>query len=122
MEKRAARKPEQVNAAGEDVLPHLPGADVEALVAQFSKQFGMDEVDLAEVELRGVGGDSAAMLHRDAGMGVTLNSQSRQQRDLFHDSLAEAVLLVAAHRYYGGLAVSHDSIVPCHGAALDANC
>ncbi len=73
----------------------------------------MDEVDLAQVRLRGVSGHSAAMLHRNAGMGVALNPQSKQQCDLFGDSFAEAVLRVTAHRYYRRLAEYHHSIVPC---------
>ena len=44
MQECAARQPEQVNAGGEDVLPQLPGADVEPLGAQLSMQFGGDRL------------------------------------------------------------------------------
>ena len=72
----------------------------------------MDQVHLAQIELRGVGSYAAAVLDRGAGMGVALHPQPRKQGDLLGDSLAEAVLTIATDRHHHRLIDDHDVSLP----------
>ncbi len=52
------------------------------------------------------------MLHRGPGVGVALNAETGQQRDLVSDDLAEAVLAIAADGNNHGLINLHIAILP----------
>jgi len=104
--------PEQFDAGSEDVLAHLPGGDVKAELAQLGMQLDMDEVYLAQVRLCGVRGHSTAVLHRRSEIGIALHPQPREQGDLVGDSLAEAVLAIAADRHHHSVIRQHNAILP----------
>jgi hypothetical protein len=88
---------EQVDASGRNILAQLTRSDLEALLPQLVEQLRLDQVDLAKVGLRWVCRHTGTVLHRDTGVRVTGDPDSRQQPDLVHDGLAEAMLMIRAH-------------------------
>ena len=60
----AGRQPQQVDAAGGDVLAHLPGHHREPGGPELLVQLGVDQVHLAQVGLVRVAGDARAVLDR----------------------------------------------------------
>src|SRR6201996_7405049 len=56
----------------------------------------MDQVDLAQIRLRGVGCHAGAVLHGDARVRVAFDAEAFQERDARTRLLAEAVLTVFA--------------------------
>src|SRR5215472_19190044 len=97
MEPGAGRQSEQINAAHRDILAHLPGRDAEAGFAQFVMQFGMNEVDLAQIRLARIAFDARAVLHARAGMRVAFDAEPREQPDTLFVRLAHCVPGAAAH-------------------------
>src|SRR5262245_34327875 len=89
---------QQVESSRGDVLAHVASLNVEPLRTQFVMQFGVDEVDLAQVRLRRVDRNAGAMLHRDAGMCIALDPEPGEQSYLVGNGLAEPMLTVAADR------------------------
>ena len=76
-----------------DVLANLAGGHLEPLGKQFVKQLSVDEMDLPEIGLRGVLGDSGAMLHRDPAMRIAFDAEAREQLDVWGGFLREPVLI-----------------------------
>lgn len=74
-----AREAEQVDPAGRNVLTQLAGANAEALFRQFIEQFGMHQVDLAQVGRIGVFPLVIAVLNRAPKVGIALDPEARQQ-------------------------------------------
>lgn len=94
---RAPGKGEEVDAPRGDVLPQLPGIDVESLRSKLVVQFGMDQVDLTKVGLGGVSSYARAVLDCHPRVSVTLNAEAGDQGDLLGDQLGEAVAAVEGH-------------------------
>jgi len=88
---------EQVDASCRNILAQLTRSDLEALLPQLVEQLCLDQVDLPKVGLRRIRRHTGTVLHRDTRVRVTGDSESRQQPDLVHDCLAEAMLMIAAH-------------------------
>ena len=112
LQERVAREPKQFDAAGEDVLAHLPGGDVKAELAQLGMQLDMDEVYLAQVRLRGSAATRLRCCTVDPDMGIALHPQPGKQGDLVGDSLAETVLAITADRHHHSVIRQHNAILP----------
>src|SRR5205807_735865 len=87
---------EQWDAARGDVLAHLSPRDVKPLAAQSIMQFGMNEMDLAQIGLRGVLADARAMLDRLPAVGVALYAETCEQADVGLIGFAKSVGIAAA--------------------------
>ncbi len=75
----AARKAEEVEAAGGDVLAQLPRCDVEAAIPQLVVEFGMNEVNLPQVRRSPVRPNSGAMLHGHPGMRIVVHPDTDEE-------------------------------------------
>ena len=75
---RIGRQGEQVHALGGDVLTELARQDGKALAPQFIKQFGVHQVNLAQVGLSRIARHTRAMLYRDATVGIALDAKAGQ--------------------------------------------
>lgn len=98
VEPRADREAEKVYTARGDVFSHLPGRHGEAYSLQLVVEFGPDQVQLAQVGLRGVLRHPRAMLDRAAHVGITLDTQPRKQPYAGLPQLAEGVPCAVADR------------------------
>ena len=82
---------EEVEAAGGDVLAHFAVRHAETAHAELLVQLRMDEVDLAEVGLRGVARDARAVLHLLARVSVAFDAKPGQEGDAFDRGLTHRV-------------------------------
>ena len=89
MQLRANGKGEQVDAARGDVLAHLSGRDGIAFCGQFPEEFRVNEMNLAQVRLQGIGGDAGAVPDRFSRMGVTLDAEPGNKPNALHIRLGE---------------------------------
>lgn len=87
----AAGQAEEVQAAGGDVLAHLPRCDIEAAISQLVVELGMNEVDLPQVRLCRVGPNSGAMLHGHPGVRIVVHPDTGDKVDAVRIQLAECV-------------------------------
>ncbi len=107
---RADRQPEEINAAGGDILTHLPGGHGKARVPQFVKQLGMNEMHLAPIGLARVVHHPRAMFDPLTHVRITLGSKSGQKPDAFLILLAESVHRVTANGRHDPI---HSSLCFC---------
>jgi hypothetical protein len=56
----------------------------------------VDQVDLAQVRLRGIAGEARAVLYRGPGVGVALDAEARDEADLQRGRLGKAMAGAAA--------------------------
>jgi len=73
------RQTEEIDTARRDVLAHLPGRDCETTRSQFVVQFGVDQVNLAQIGLGRVARDPRAVLDGDPLVRVAFDSRARQR-------------------------------------------
>jgi hypothetical protein len=64
---------------------------------EFIKQFFMEQVDLPQIWLRRVFGNTGSVLDSSSQMSITIDAQSGQERDAIVDWLGELMHLAAAH-------------------------
>ena len=72
---------QEINALDGDVLAELAGFDLETLSLKLGKKLAMDEMDLAQIGLRRVSGDARPVLDGYPAMGISLDSESCNNRD-----------------------------------------
>lgn len=84
-------KPEQVDAGRGNVFAHLSGADGDASRGEFGEEFGVQQMDLAEVRRGGVFAHAVEMLGGGTGVRVAVNAVVGDEADSGFDLLAEAV-------------------------------
>lgn len=77
----AFRQSQEIDALGGDVLAQLARLDLEALSPELGEELAVDEMNLAQIGLRRVSGDARPVLDGDPAMGVTLDSESCDNRD-----------------------------------------
>lgn len=94
----ARRQGQQIEAAGGDVLAHVARPDLEPLCDQRLVQFGVKQMDLAQVGLRRIASHPRPMLDGHAGMTVALHAKPGQQGDRGLFRLGKAVVTAAADR------------------------
>ena len=78
---RSDRQTEQIDTVGRDVLAHLPGRDGETGRAQFLVEFGVDQVNLAQVGLGRIARHPRAVLDRNALMRVAVDAEPGHELD-----------------------------------------
>jgi hypothetical protein len=79
----------QVKTFGRYVFAQVTRQYLETAPLQFLEQFGMNQVNLAEIRLRRVFRDTGAMLDSHAGMGVPFHADPGDQLDAGLHLLAE---------------------------------
>ena len=107
---RPRRHIEQCQPARQHILADIARSEVEALAAQVIEQFGVDKVDLAQVGLARVDCDAGPVPDGGAGMGVSGNAETREQRDARRRRLGKFVLRCP------GDSVDDGTIGKCHGS------
>src|SRR5690242_17141456 len=83
------RQAKQIDMARQDVLADIAGPNDEAFRFQLIQQFPVQQMDLAEIGLRRVAGDTGAMLHSRSRMAVAFHAQAGQEVDPHPRLLAE---------------------------------
>lgn len=91
----AARQGQQVYALGGDIFTEFANAYCEAFCGQFGEQFGVDQVDLPQVGLGGIGGDAGAVFDCYAAVGIAFDAVPGDQAQLRRAAFAEAMIPVA---------------------------
>ena len=99
---RAHRQRQQVDAASGHVLAHHRRVDVEAPTAQLVVQFGVNQVNLAQVGLVWILAHPRSMFHASAAVGVALHAESFQQDDLVAGVLRWRVVGLLGDGGHGG--------------------
>lgn len=94
----ARRQGQQIEAAGGDVLAHVARPDPEPLCDKGLVQFGVNQMDLAQVRLRRIASHARPMLDGHARMTVVLHATPRQQGDRRLFRLGKAMVTAAADR------------------------
>ena len=78
---RAGREAEQIDAARRDILAHDAGCQTKPGGFELVVQFGVDQVDLAQIGHGRVLGDARAVLDRHPHMRVALDPEPSQEAD-----------------------------------------
>src|SRR5690606_24964375 len=76
----------------------IGGFDRETHPGEFVEEFSVDEMDLAQIGLCGVGFDSRSMLDCLAIMGVAANAEVGNNLDLGNELFRKPVLGIPGHR------------------------
>jgi hypothetical protein len=84
----AQRRPDwqakEIDAGRRDILAQVARSHLEPLGSQFGKQLLVDEMDLAQIRLRGIDLHAGSMLHGAPGVCVPVDSDSSDQPDRGH--------------------------------------
>jgi hypothetical protein len=91
MEQRAGRQTQQIQMPRRYVFAEIAGANTKTLGVDLVEQFGLHEMDLAEIRPVGIFLGVINVLHGDAAMRVALNAKALEQRDAGVGLLGEGV-------------------------------
>jgi hypothetical protein len=94
-ERGAHGQGQQVRAARGDVLAEVAWVDHETIVKQLVEELALDQVDLAEVGLRGVGCDARTMPHGGAEVSIALHPHPSDELERWLRRLREVVARTA---------------------------
>jgi hypothetical protein len=94
----AGAKREQIKAARGHILTNVTGLERETLGGEFFEDFGMQQMQLAQIGLRWIARNAGAMLYRNASMRITFNAKPGEQFQAFNRLLAEAMRTIAGKR------------------------
>jgi len=90
----------QIDLARGYILSHIAWPDVETAGGEFVVQFGVDEVNLPEIGLRGIARDARKMLHRRPAMRIVLDALPRKQANAGDRGFTEFVDGASRDRRY----------------------
>lgn len=90
------RQPEEIDSPDGDILPHLPGNDIEPSRPKLIMQLGVDQVNLAQIRLTRVARHPGAVLNGLSSVRVPLDPVPRDQHDRLEVLLAHRVGSAAA--------------------------
>lgn len=94
---------EHVKPNGGDVLAEVACGHVEACRGELIEQFGVDQVNLAQVRLGGIGGNAGSVLDGAACVSVSLDSYAGNDVDHVEPPLGERVQRTGVHRLDCGI-------------------
>lgn len=89
---------EQAQSDRGDVLTHAAWVDGEPTFAKLVVQLRVNEVDLAQIRLRRVAGDSRPVFHRRSLVGVVAHTQACDEQDRVAARFAQGVDGTPTHR------------------------